>query len=255
MPQVVEEIAAAISINQVNYAVMMITPDNIEDFVVGFLFSESIIEHAHDVHDIEFASHPLGLNINIKLSNRCMHTLAVKQRSLKGTSGCGICGSQALEHAFPDIAKLTSSTPYTIAQPQQFKQTLKRHQLKAQVSGALHAAFWLDQNNQVLACREDIGRHNALDKIIGVIKTQKCTSADLTQHALLVTSRCSAELIQKAVKIAVPTLISLASPSTLAIRLAEQYKLNLIHIPKRDDLIYYPAKQPSISERITTNDL
>ena len=243
MSDLVEEVAAAISINQINYAVMMITPDDIKDFITGFLFTEQIIEQAYDIHDWQIDSHELGLNIDVTLANRCMYKFASKKRALRGTSGCGICGTQALEQAFPALTALPACKPYRINNAPQLKNHLTAHQLKAQQSGALHAAFWLDSNNQILACREDIGRHNALDKLIGYIQQVPVKPETLAKQALLVTSRCSTELIQKAVKVGIPTLISLASPSQLAVKLAKQYGLNLIHIPRQDEPNYYYACQ------------
>ncbi|MCU4675992.1 formate dehydrogenase accessory sulfurtransferase FdhD [Catenovulum sp. 2E275] len=263
MQVLVEEIAAAISINQINYAVMMITPDDIDDFIVGFLFNEQIIQHNYDIQDIETSENALGLEINVTLANRCLSQFKHRQRQLKGATGCGVCGASALEYAFPKLNPLKQHNPYTIQNPQHLKQSLAHYQLKGRQTGAIHGAFWLDQNNQILACREDIGRHNALDKLIGFIvqkpQSRSKSSAELSQNlaqtALLITSRCSAELIQKAVCIGIPTLISLASPSQLAVKLAQQYRLNLVHIPRQDQPIVYPAttQTNTVQNNLLTN--
>ncbi len=248
MTLLVEETAAAINLNQINYAVMMITPDDIEDFVIGFLFSEHIIRHNYDVQDIEVQPHDLGLNINVTLANRCQERFNQQKRQLKGTSGCGICGASALEFAFPELKPLTPGPQYQLKNPENLKKVLAAHQIKAAQTGAIHAAFWLDEYNQVIVCREDIGRHNALDKVIGAIKRGTSTKSQiiLANQALLVTSRCSAELIQKVVNIGVKTLISLASPSQLAVKMANQYGLTLIHIPRQQAPVYFlPTKDKS----------
>jgi FdhD protein len=241
----VEEAAAAINLNGINYAVMMITPDNIEDFAIGFLFSEAIIQHDHDVHDIQVSQSEHGFSIDITIANRCLYALNSKKRRLIGATGCGICGVEAITHALPELTTLPLTRPIELLDVDALKLQIEEHQLKAQQSGAIHAALALNAQGNIIACREDIGRHNALDKLIGMLVRQPSSLSEC--NALLMTSRCSSELIHKAVLLGVNNLISLASPSQLAVKLALKYNLNIIHIPKYSAPIYYSNFQAKVN--------
>ena len=235
MKSLVEEVPLAININDINFAVMLASPFDIEDFVVGYLHSESVIQFNHDVHDIDIHRQDDALLVNVTIANRCLHSFNQRQRRLKGTSGCGLCGTESLEMAFPELPKLPASSPFPIEVAATLKPQLREFQTQGAHSGALHAAFWLNHNGEIMACREDIGRHNALDKLIGHLLRQQIS---LSLGAILVTSRCGVELVQKAILIGVPTLLSLASPSQLAVKMAQQSNLQLIHIPKQDAPYY-----------------
>jgi len=227
----VEEVPLAISINGINFAVMLASPFDIEDFVVGYLHSESVIKHNRDIHDINITAYQDALIVDVVIANRCLKQLKARQRQLKGTSGCGLCGSQSLELAFPELVLLPRSKIFDLSLAATLKPQLRQWQTHGANSGALHAAFWLNEKGNIQVCREDIGRHNALDKIIGHVKRRQINTAN---GAALVTSRCSVELVQKAILAQIPNLLSLASPSTLAVKLARQSNLNLIHIPRHD---------------------
>lgn len=231
MKSLVEEVPLAININGVNFAVMLASPFDLDDFVVGYLHSESIIESNIDIHDIEIERQDDALLLNVTIANRCSDKLKQRQRQLKGTSGCGLCGTESLSMAFPDLPKLAGATPFDIHLVSQIKPSLRQHQTQGADSGALHAAFWLSAQGEILACREDIGRHNALDKIIGYLLRKNIPAES---GAALVTSRCGVELVQKAILMRIPTLLSLASPSNLAVKMAQSSNLQLIHIPKHD---------------------
>ncbi|MER2492771.1 formate dehydrogenase accessory sulfurtransferase FdhD [Catenovulum sediminis] len=243
----IEESAIAINVNEINYAVMMATPDDLEVFVYGFLFSEGVITQVYDVHEIEMEYLEDAVNINVQIANRCMHKLKQHMHRLKGTSGCGLCGKQALEQALPKLPALPKSEPFVVKNAQSLRNKIVQYQFKRKNSGAIHCAAWIDSMLDVLVCKEDIGRHNALDKTIGaLLKNYHLNAKDKQAGALLVSSRCSAELIQKAIVFGANNLISLASPSQLAVKLAQRHNLNLIHLPKYDQAIYYTQNQPRI---------
>lgn len=238
--QLVEEIPIAININGISFSVMLASPHDIEDFVVGYLFSESVINQNVDIHDIDIQSIDDALQVEVTIANRCLEKLNSQKRELKGISGCGLCGTKALALAFPPLTALVTQPPINLSLVQQLKGKLRDWQILGQQSGALHAAFWLDQDLQIQFCREDIGRHNALDKTLGHLLRK---NIDTTSGSLLVTSRCSVELVQKAIRAKVGHLISLASPSTLAVRMASSYNLQLVHIPKSDAPYYLAGEQ------------
>lgn len=240
LDHLVEEVAVSININGINHAVMMATPDDLDDFAIGFLFCESIIEHNHDVHDIRVASAEHGFVLDVTIANRCMAQLQLRRRRLTGVTGCGICGVEAVEQAFPPLPSLPLTPPLDGGLLAGLRPQITRWQLKGQQYGALHAALALDAEGRILHCREDIGRHNALDKLIGLL---------LRQHSacdtLVVTSRCGSELVQKAARFGARHLICLASPSQLAVRLALKYNLNVVHIPKFDAPVSYSSYRPA----------
>lgn len=239
----VQEVPIAISINDLNYAVIMITPVDVEAFIVGFAYSEGLILQANEILDIEIDQVtgelddvPSHINANLKLTGRAQHRSSGIMRQRKGTSGCGLCGIEAIEQSFP---QLDSLTPGPSLSPEQWfaaKQHFSEYQEVGGISGAIHGAMLLDAQGQYLCFAEDIGRHNALDKLIGKALLNQLS---LAGSHILMSSRCSTELILKAVRAKVSSLGHLASPSTLAVAQAKQYGLHLIHIPRRAEPRYY----------------
>ncbi|MGL6473895.1 formate dehydrogenase accessory sulfurtransferase FdhD [Aeromonas hydrophila] len=240
LDHLVEEVAVAININGINHAVMMATPDDLDDFAVGFLFGEGIIRHNHEVHDIQIAPAEQGMVLDITIANRSLAALARHKRRLTGATGCGICGVAAVEQALPALPVLPLTPPPDGVLLAGLRPQIAQWQLKGQQHGALHAALALDAEGRILHCREDIGRHNALDKLIGLLLRQQSAC-----DTLVVTSRCGSELVQKAARFGARHLICLASPSQLAVRLAFKYNLNVVHIPKFDAPVSYSSYRPA----------
>ncbi len=240
--QLVEEVPIAITVNEIHYSVMLASPYDLEDFVLGYLLSENVINDHLQVHDIELIILENGINVNAVLSNRQTHHFKAQQRQIKGTSGCGLCGKQAMELAFPELPVLLPRPPLAMSVIASLKSKLPTWQDKAKVSGALHAAFWIAPNGEILACREDIGRHNAVDKIIGYSLRNRLSAENAS---ILVTSRCSVEIVQKAILCGVASLISLASPTQLSVDYASKHNVNIIHIPKRDAPLLLTQRQSS----------
>lgn len=241
-----EETAVAVQINGINYVVMMLTPHDLDDFIVGFLLTQGVIEQVYDIHDIEYTetsvNYGKGIRVNVSIANRQAQKFAANIRLMQGTSGCGICGSQALENVFGPLPILANRMAFNTALLTNIRSKIKPFQTRSNASGAMHAAFFLDEHGSIILCREDIGRHNALDKVIGAAKKARLLS---TNCALLITSRCSAELVQKAILAGVTSLVSLASPSNLALQIALEHRLTLIHIPKAEQAIVY---QPNVND-------
>ncbi|RXJ71773.1 sulfurtransferase FdhD [Veronia nyctiphanis] len=237
-PQVIVpcEVPLAISYNGVNHAVMMVTPQDVDDFVVGFSLTSHIIKDSNEVHDIQLTRSNDALLADLSLANRAQARLSESKRQLAGSTGCGICGIESLQKAFPDLQPLKPAEPLSEAQLCHARCTLRDWQKLGNVSGAIHGALILDSKGDIKLSREDIGRHNALDKVIGAAMKANLLSSDAT---LLVTSRCSIELVQKAITAGVSSLVTLGTPTTLAIKTAQQYGLNLIHLPRRDTPRFY----------------
>ncbi|WP_185962561.1 formate dehydrogenase accessory sulfurtransferase FdhD [Thalassomonas sp. M1454] len=236
--KLVEEYAIAITINSIKYAVMMASPYDLEHFVIGFLHNEQVIKYRYDIHDIKIETDANNCTalIDVTVANRIAQQLTSQKRSIKSNSSCGICGVEAVAQALPKLAPLIP-TPI-IEQPvltQAVKQ-LNNWQVQAKASGAMHAAALITLNGEIIYCSEDIGRHNAVDKTIGYLVNKELTA---NQYALLVTSRCSVELVHKAIIANISHLICLASPSQLAVNIAQTNHLNLVHVRKHDAPIYY----------------
>jgi FdhD protein len=234
--ELVEEVPLVISINDISYAIMMVTPVNLEAFVIGFARSEGIIEHINDIRDIavQLTQTPPDIDciaINLELSPRRFAQFKKRRQTHLGATGCGLCGIESLTQAIPILPKLQPSQAIKEANLIALRPRLGEYQILGNKTGAVHAALLISPEGEPILCMEDIGRHNALDKVIGYALQQ---NINLHNYSVLMSSRCSTELIQKAVRVGLSRLIHLASPSTLAVKLAQHYGLTLIHLPKQD---------------------
>jgi len=239
-----EECALAISYNGISYAVMMVSPSALEDFVAGFSLSSGVVDSIDEIYDIRLKRLGAALAAEVEISNRAFWALKQQRRQLAGTSGCGLCGVEALDQALPQLTALARSPLPPADQLLGLRQRINDAQRLARQSGALHAALFVDRHGQIALCREDIGRHNALDKLVGALKRER---HDSREGFVVVTSRCSLELIHKAVRGHIATLVSLSAPTTLTVQWARQHHLNLIHLPHHSaPRVYSPA--PSARE-------
>ncbi|AXI61048.1 formate dehydrogenase accessory sulfurtransferase FdhD [Pseudomonas kribbensis] len=237
------EIALAISYNGLNQAVMMVSPGNIEDFIRGFSLSNAIVDSLDDIHDIRLTHFDQACQADVQISSRAFWALKDHRRQMAGTSGCGLCGVEALEQALPQLEILTPTPLPPAAHFDGIRQRIEQAQQLARSSGALHAALYFNADGEALLCREDIGRHNALDKLIGALQFE---GLDARRGFVVVTSRCSLELIHKAVRARLGTLVSLSAPTALTVRWALKHRLNLIHVPHRNaPRIYSPIQEPT----------
>ena len=245
----IEEMPLVITVNGLAHAVMMITPINIESFIMGFAYSEGIISSLQDIRDLRVD--PIiydgihSITADIVLSPRALHTYKQQQTARKGSTGCGLCGTASLADALPPLKPLPDNSAFANLNAEQLihlRDNVSTYQVLGRQVGAIHAAVLIDEHGTVLTSHEDIGRHNALDKIIGwALEHQK----ELTGTSVLMTSRCSTELIQKAVRAGIHSLIHLASPSALAVQQARRYGLSLIHIPRHGKPRYFSDRYTS----------
>ncbi|MAD44766.1 MAG: formate dehydrogenase family accessory protein FdhD [Oceanospirillaceae bacterium] len=245
----VEEVPLAISCNGVLHAIMMISPLDIEDFVTGFALSENLINQSDDIRTLHISpsQHPsANLTVDIQLQPEPFKRFLQQQRSARrGASSCGLCGTDSLQQVFPLLPPLPDSAIPDYLALENLRNHLPGFQQLGQTAGGIHAALLLDKNLNPLFCREDIGRHNALDKVIGAALSQQI---NLTECSVLMSSRCSTELVIKAARSGLPNLIHLSSPSTLAVKLAEQYRIRIIHLPRKDAArIYARPEQANAS--------
>lgn len=232
------EIALAITYNGLSQAVMMVSPGNIEDFIRGFSVSNDFVEDLNEIYDIRLSHFDQACQADVQISSRAFWALKNHRRQLAGTSGCGLCGVEALEQALPQLDILQPAPLPPAEHFRGLRERIEEAQIMGKSSGALHAALYFDTNGSALLCREDIGRHNALDKLIGAMQHAQI---DARCGFTVVTSRCSLELIHKAVRAKFGTLVSLSAPTALTVQWALKHRLNLIHVPHRSaPRIYSP---------------
>ena len=224
---IADEVPVAMVYNGVNFAVMMTTPHDLEDFALGFSLSEKLIDSPAALEDIDIHRLLEGIELSLRVSadSAGARIQAERQRVLPGRSGCGICGTRELEQAVrqhPPVGHgITVSRP---AVERAFAQ-LQRSQPINAATGAVHAAAWADAQGQLHAVREDVGRHNALDKLIGALHR---AGIDPSQGMVLVTSRASYEMATKAISAGVTLLAAISAPTALAIELARSAGLTML---------------------------
>jgi FdhD protein len=241
-----QECALAISYNGISQAVMMVSPSDLDDFAVGFSLGSGLLSSIDDIYDIRLSGTGSARQVELNISARAFWALKQQRRQLAGNSGCGLCGVESLAQALPQLPILPATALPPAAQLQNLRTRISQAQSLARDSGALHAAVFVDNRGEIALCREDIGRHNALDKLLGALQRQRL---ERRNGFVVVTSRCSLELIHKAVRGGISTLVSLSAPTALTVDWARQHNLNLIHLPQHSaPRVYSPAPSAICAE-------
>ena len=225
-----EETPVAIVHDGATYAVMMASPADLDDFAIGFSLTEGIIEHREEIDDLELVETELGWVARLWLTPRPRAALSARRRHLTGPAGCGLCGVESLSEAVKPartVGRGRDLTPLALARA---FDALQEAQVLGHLTRAVHAAAFLAPDGH-LTVREDVGRHNALDKLIGALARRGQDAAD---GAILLTSRVSVELVQKAAMAGAPLLAAVSAPSTLAVRLAEDAGMTLVAVARAD---------------------
>jgi FdhD protein len=234
-----DECALALSYNGISQAVMMVSPSDLEDFAVGFSLGSGLLDTIDAIYDIHLSGTGSTRLAELDISARAFWALKQQRRHLAGSSSCGLCGVESLQQALPPLPNLPPSPLPPAAHLHGLRARISQAQALARPSGALHAALFVDASGALALCREDIGRHNALDKLLGALHRQGIARQG---GFAVVTSRCSLELIHKAVRGGLQTLVSLAAPTALSVDWARQHGLNLIHLPQHSaPRVYSPA--------------
>ena len=239
--ELAEEVALAIAYNGISQAVMLVTPSDLEDFIVGFSLGSGIIASPDEIYDVKLSGSGSAQHAQVEIASRAFWNLKQQRRQLAGTSGCGLCGVEAVEQALPELTVLPGAPLPPAVWLGGLRQRIGAFQPLGQHCGAVHAALFMNSNGELLLGREDIGRHNALDKLIGALIRQNIS---MTGGLAIVTSRCSLELIQKVLRAGIQTLVSLSSPTGLAVQWARRHNLNLIHLPQHSaPRVFSPAME------------
>lgn len=231
-----DEVPVALVFNGISHAVMLASPDHLDDFALGFALTEGLLADARELYGIEVQRTAQGIELQLEVASACEWRLKERRRNLAGRTGCGLCGTESLDQvqrsALPAVPVLRLA-PGVLGQAQR---ALREWQAVQQLTGAAHAAAWCDLQGRIVLLREDIGRHNALDKLVGAM-TQAGT--DPTQGWVLVTSRASFEMVQKTAMAGAGLLAAVSAPTTLAVDLARQCGLALAGFVRGDDFVAY----------------
>lgn len=240
--QVAEEVPLAILLNGEDFAVMMVTPADLEDFVLGFALTEGLVGTTDDIRKLSVTRASDGYMANVSLDPQKVEKADGRRRRLAGRSGCGVCGAQSLAAAITKPRRVRGSLPETKAIHAAFAGFSDRQVMRRE-NHSTHAAALCGQDGRILLIREDIGRHNALDKLAGAVARG---DFDVTQSFVLLSSRVSYEMVQKSAAIGVPLVAAASAPSALSLRVAKAADLTLV-VKARDSLMYFHPKDFSES--------
>lgn len=238
--EVAEEVPVGLEYNGVPHVVMLATPDNLEDFGHGFSLTEGVIKRAEEISSVAVESYSDGIRVMMTLPDAAFSKLERRRQNLAGRTGCGLCGTEQLAQVFRPMQPVTSVFSLGVdALPVALEQ-LPAHQPLQQVTGATHGAFWLDAQGNIVLGREDVGRHNALDKLVGALAAGGHSFA---QGALLITSRASYEMVQKSIQMNIGLIIALSAPTALAIRMAHDFGVTLVGFARPGGHVVYTHPQ------------
>jgi len=226
--------------NEVPHVVMLATPTNLEDFALGFSFTEGIIENPRELLSTRVYNRANGIEVQLKIPQHRFQCLADKGRNLTGRTGCGLCGATTLKQAIRTPAPVTTDLTIHADEVIAALAQIKSQQRINSKTGSVHAAAWAAPGGGIAVVREDVGRHNALDKLIGsLLRTGKKPSEGFA----VVTSRASYEMVQKTAFAGIGLMAAISAPTGLAIRLAEQAGVALIGFARADQHVVYTHPQ------------
>lgn len=228
------EMPVAVSFSGIGYAVMMASPNDLEDFAYGFALAERLIETAGDVEHVAVLPAEAGLLLQIELAESRRGLVFERVRHRIGETSCGLCGIENLEQALRPLPE--APVPPRLEREAVFAALadLRAGQPLNESTGAVHAAAMVSATGEIVAAREDIGRHNAFDKLIGHCLRQRL---DVSAGFALLTSRCSYELVEKAAVAGFGLLVTVSAPTNLAVRRAADAGLTLIALARRDSML------------------
>lgn len=229
--EVAVEAAVNIVYGNLPYAVMMATPSDLEDFVVGFSLTEGIIRSGDEIRSIAVRPQANGIVVTVALAPGRFREHLARRRNLSGRTSCGLCGVEALADLPTAEARTGTAAAITPVAIAAALSALERHQPLHRLTRSVHAAAWCDRNGTILAAREDVGRHNALDKLIGA---RLRAGQPVNDGFVLVTSRASFEMVEKAAIFGAGTLVTISAPTSLAIERAKVLGLTLVCVARED---------------------
>jgi FdhD protein len=240
-----EETAVALSYDGGTYAVMMATPQNLEDFALGFSLNEGVIASPSDIRQLDVVEHASGVELRMWLAEPRAAALTERRRHIAGPTGCGLCGIDSLDEALRPAPRVAADESYTPAEIMQALEALPPRQELNRQTRAVHAAAFWRRGSGLTAAREDVGRHNALDKLAGALAREDVAG---TAGMVLLTSRVSVEMVQKTAVIGAPVLVAVSAPTALALRTAEAAGITLIGVARSDGFEIFTHPQRIVSK-------
>ena len=234
--QLLEEVPVAIACNGETLAVLLATPQELDELALGFALTEGVVESAAEVHDLRVAETSAGAVVQLAIPAERMAAAAARRRLLPARSGCGACGLAELGAALPeprpvgDALRLSAPALHAALAAMPALQRLNAR------AGSAHAAAWIDGAGRIHCLREDVGRHNALDKLVGALLARRMCPAG---GAVLVTSRASVELVQKCAAAGVELLAAVSAPTALAVRYADAAGITLVGFARASGHVRY----------------
>ncbi|MBU2872791.1 formate dehydrogenase accessory sulfurtransferase FdhD [Marinobacter salexigens] len=245
---VAEEVPVAMVYNGVSHAVMMASPCDLEDFALGFSLSEGILQRPDQLFSVEIKPGEDGIEVQMHIAGDCYARLREQRRNMTGRTGCGLCGTELLAHVVRTLEQVAPEPLPGDKAVQDALSNLKKHQPLQLQTGATHGAAWCDLQGRIVLAREDVGRHNALDKLIGARLRQHGDQA-FNEGFALISSRASFEMVQKSASAGIGSLVAVSAPTALAIREAEKSGMNLIGFARPGRHVIYARGDTKAQER------
>ncbi|HGY1467548.1 TPA: formate dehydrogenase accessory sulfurtransferase FdhD [Klebsiella aerogenes] len=239
--EVAEEVPVALVYNGISHVVMMATPRDLEHFAVGFSLSEGIIQSRQEIYGMDVVQACNGVEVQVELSSRRFMGLKERRRALAGRTGCGVCGVEQLNDIGKPVEPLPFSQTFALSHLDRALKQLNEVQPIGRLTGCTHAAAWVRPDGELAGGHEDVGRHVALDKLLG---RRSAEGEGWQRGAALVSSRASYEMVQKAAMCGVEILFAVSAATTLAVEVAERCNLTLVGFcrPGRATIYTHPQR-------------
>jgi formate dehydrogenase accessory protein FdhD len=233
---IAEEMPVALVYHEVPHVVMLATPADLEDYAYGFTLSEGLVARVDEIRGVEVVQGAASADVKISVAWERFTQLLQRRRNLAGRTGCGLCGAETAEDAIRECAPVPAGVTLTAAELHAAITGLSGRQPINSRTGSVHAAAWVIPGEGIQVVREDVGRHNALDKTLGALARAR---ADFGAGYMLITSRASYEMVQKCATVGVSLLVALSAPTAFAVRLAQRLGLTLVAFARADQHVVY----------------
>lgn len=237
MDDLAEEVAVALEYNDISHATLLASPAHLDDLALGFSYTEGIIRSAKDVYEVDVVQQPDGWVIQMRIASACLNQLKQRRRHMAGRTGCGLCGLETLSQVQRQLPTLTApATQIAPAAISKAAKGLRNSQPLHLRTGATHGAAWATLDGDIVLTREDVGRHNALDKLIGCLLRQEIPPQS---GFFVISSRASFEMVQKTAAAGVSALIAVSAPTSYAVRMAHDLNLMLVGFVRDEHFTVY----------------